>query len=297
MKNESYVFNIQHYSLHDGPGIRTIIFLKGCPMRCRWCCNPESQSVKPEIFYTENKCIGLKECGFCKKICPVNAISFNEKAVIDRNKCINCIKCADVCPSKAIKAEGVHYSINELLDIVEKDNVFYSHGGGLTVSGGEPLNSGDYLIELLREAKKRRINTAMETCGYGDYNVLYEAAKYIDTILFDIKSLNEGRHIKYTGCSNKIILSNLKRLSEDYPKLNKKVRTPVIPGFNDSIDDIRAILDFIKDMPNMSYEPLKYHSFGRGKYNSLGREYKMGNAALNDDIFEEINKLVESYGF
>ncbi len=297
MKKESYVFNIQHYSLHDGPGIRTIIFLKGCPMHCRWCCNPESQSTKPEIFYTENKCIGLKECGFCKNICSVNAIGFNEKAVIDRNKCISCLKCADVCPSRAIKAEGTAYSINELLNIVERDNVFYSHGGGLTVSGGEPLSNGNYLIELLKAAKKRKINTAMETCGYGDYNVLYKAAEYIDTVLFDIKSLDETKHMEYTGCSNKIILSNLKRLSKDYPKLRKKVRTPVIPGFNDSTDDIKAILDFIRNMPNISYEPLKYHSFGRGKYSSLGREYEMGDAALNDDVFEKIKELVKSYGF
>ncbi|MCD7855385.1 MAG: glycyl-radical enzyme activating protein [Clostridiales bacterium] len=293
----SYVFNIQRYSLHDGPGIRTIIFLKGCPMRCRWCCNPESQERKPEIFYTESKCIGSEECGFCKNVCPEKAIDFKGKAVIDRKKCINCLKCEAVCPSKAVSVQGRQYTVDELLDIAEKDSIFYGNEGGLTVSGGEPLSHGDFLIQLLKEARKRRINTATETCGCGDYEVLYEAAKNLDYILFDIKSLNNEKHRKYTGCDNKVILNNFKRLCRDFPSLKKRVRTPVIPGFNDSTDDIKAVLDFIKDFPNVSYEPLKYHSFGRGKYSSLGREYELGDISLDENIFEEIKNIVKKAGF
>lgn len=290
--NKTYIFNIQHYSLHDGPGIRTIIFLKGCPMRCKWCCNPESQSYTQEISYVENKCIGLKECGFCEKVCDSNAISFDNNAVIDRNKCINCLKCALVCPSKAIKTEGGEYTVEKLLNIVERDSVFYGHGnGGLTISGGEPLTHGDFLISLLREAKKRRINTAIETCGYGDYKVLYEAAKYLDTILFDIKSLNNEKHKEYTGHSNEKILNNFKQLLRDYPNINIKVRTPVIPGFNDNKEDITNIKKFISNSNNVTHELLKYHIFGKGKYKALGRVYPMGNVKLEESKFEELKEI------
>ena len=297
MAKDTYVFNIQHYSLHDGPGIRTIVFLKGCPMRCRWCCNPESQKYEQEISYVENKCIGLKECGFCKGAAPENGIKFTEdNAVIDMEKCSGCLKCAEVCPSKAIKVEGKKYSVKELIDIVEKDSVFYGHGdGGLTVSGGEPLTHREFLVDLLKEAKKRRISTAIETCGYADYEALYEAAKYLDTVLFDIKSMDSFKHKEYTGKSNEKILSNFERLCIDYPNINKKVRTPVIPGFNDSVEDILKILDFIKVKPNVSYEPLPYHSFGRGKYKALGREYPMGDVRLDKGRIEEINRVVTKF--
>ncbi len=289
---KDYVFNIQHYSLHDGPGIRTIVFLKGCPLRCRWCCNPESQNYNKEISYVNNKCIGLSECGFCSQVCDEKAIKFEDKAIINHLKCTNCLKCADVCPSKAIKTEGKLYSVDEILDIVERDSVFYGHGdGGLTISGGEPLSHKDFVIELLKEAKKRRINTAIETCGYVDYDNLYNAAKYLDTILFDIKSINSEKHREYTGYNNEKILYNFEQLCVDYPNLPKKVRTPIIPNFNDSEKDIKKILDFIKDKPNVIYEPLKYHSFGKGKYKALGRNYPMGDVVLTDEKFSKIVDL------
>ena len=303
MENETgkktYVFNIQHYSLHDGPGIRTIVFLKGCPMRCRWCCNPESQSYVQEISYVENKCIGRKACGLCAQNGD-DGIEFQEKegkeyAVIDMKKNRNNLTLAKICPAMAVKKEGEAYSVNALLDIVERDMVFYGHGsGGLTVSGGEPLTHPELLIPLLKGAKQRRIHTAIETCGYVDYNVLREAAKYLDYILYDIKSMNSENHFIYTGKQNDVILENFDKLCRDFHQLQKKVRTPIIPGFNETVDDVKKILDFIRDKSNVAYEPLPYHCFGKGKYKALGRDYPMGDASLDKTRMNEILAYIKT---
>lgn len=297
MSDTTYVFNIQHYSLHDGPGIRTTVFLKGCPLRCRWCSNPESQNLQPEIFYNSNKCIENKLCNSCTNICDINAITFGEdnKPIINRYKCNNCLKCSEMCPSGALNAQGALININKILDIVEKDSVFYKHSeGGLTISGGEPLMQGEFTVNLLKQAKKRRINTAIETCGYGDYEILKRCAENLDTVLFDIKSLDDEKHIKFTGSSNKLILENFNKLCSDFPKLKKCVRTPVIPTFNDNVKDIGEIAEFLKDKSNVSYELLPYHKFGEGKYKSLGRDYPMGDFKLDKMLFQILNDYTKS---
>lgn len=293
LEQETLIFNIQHYSLHDGPGIRTIVFLKGCPMRCKWCCNPESQKYGREISYAATRCIGRSECGFCGRKCKNQAISYGEdgRAQVDFRKCGQCVSCAEVCPSKALKAEGKAYTVGEILDMVERDGVFYNHGdGGLTVSGGEPLSHGGFLIPLLREAKRRKIHTAIETCGNADYDVLSHAAAYLDHILYDIKTLDAGKHKQFTGCGNRRILENYERLCREYPLLPKRVRTPVIPGFNDTEEEIREIYQYVLDKGGASYEPLPYHSFGKGKYQALGRIYEMGDVKLSEKMREEIAK-------
>jgi pyruvate formate lyase activating enzyme len=279
MQEKGNVFNIQHYSLHDGPGIRTIVFLKGCPLRCRWCCNPESQNTFSELSYYDDYCIGKKACGGdCQRKCMEQAIAFSTegKAVINRQKCNNCLVCVDACPANAFKSEGIERSVKDILDIVENDSIFYrKRSGGLTISGGEPLLQGEFLISLLQEAKKLRFTTAIETCGYGDYQVLKEAAGYLDMILFDIKSMDEKKHVQYTGCSNQKILANFETLCRDFPTLPKLVRTPVIPCFNDTPEELLAIEVFLKDKLKVTHEKLPYHCFGVGKYKALGRQYPM----------------------
>lgn len=287
MSTSALVFNIQNYSLHDGPGIRTIVFLKGCPLRCVWCCNPESQKYKTEISYVEKKCIGEKECGLCQHVCPQNAIGFeiSGKAQIKWKQCDQCALCSECCPSKAIRKEGKEIEIEAILDQVERQSAFYRYGeGGLTISGGEPLSQGLWLIQLLKEAKKRRIHTAVETCGYVDYPILREAARHLDVILFDIKSMDSEKHKQYTGRSNDKIIDNFTRLCQEFPDLPKQVRTPVIPGFNDTKEELLKIEQFLKGQPMVQYELLPYHRFGAGKYRMLGREYKMGDQTLSDEI-------------
>lgn len=283
------VFNIQKYSLNDGTGIRTIVFLKGCPLHCRWCCNPESQRSSPEIMYRKNLCIGKEECGFCEKVCPAGAVSFShetdrdslEIAKIRFSSCIQCGRCAGVCPSEAVRTVGRWYAISEILEKVEADSVFYRRGeGGMTLSGGEPL-AHPHVTDLLREAKLRRINTAAETCGAVDQGALLEAAEYLDQIYFDIKSLNDDRHREYTGISGELIRGNLRALCAHYPDKKITVRTPVIPGFNDSPDELERIRGFVcrlnSDNENgkqrIKWEKLPYHRFGVGKYEMLGRKY------------------------
>lgn len=235
------VFNIQHYSLHDGPGIRTTVFLKGCPLRCRWCCNPESQGGGEAAGAAEN----VREM-----------------------------------------------SVDEILREVEKDEAFYRYGGGgLTVSGGEPLVWGTFLVELLRGAKRHYLSTAIETSGCGDTEILLEAAEYLDTVYYDIKSLNEQKHLEWTGVSNDIIRKNLEALVKGYgTRADVIVRTPVIPGFNDSEQEIREIRNYLASIGQENYELLKYHKFGKGKYEKLGREYLMGETVLAE---EKWNRLLQ----
>lgn len=292
-EQKAYVFNIQPYSLHDGPGIRTIVFLKGCPMACRWCCNPESQKGTPELSYVQSECIGKQECAYCTRVCPAETVSFQgeepHRAVIDFTKCTQCHRCAAVCPAQALTVKGKEYTVTEVLDIVEKEAVFYRHGeGGLTVSGGEPLSHPEFLTALLQGANERRITTAIETCGNAPYENLKRAAVYLDTILFDIKSMNTAKHKEYTGWGNERILENFTRLCKDFPDLPKLVRTPVIPGFNDTPEDIEAIRQFLRGKPHVSYQALPYHTFGKGKYAALGRTYPMGDVALSETMKQYI---------
>ena len=269
------IFNIQKYSLHDGSGIRTVLFLKGCPLRCLWCCNPESQSPEKELIYRKNRCIGMDKCGLCKKDVD-GAIRTGEdgKAHLDMSICRSRTELSKICPSGALKIEGREISIDDALEIVLQDEIFYRGKGGLTLSGGEPL-AQEASVELLKRAKEEHLNTAIESCGLVPTQRLLDAAAYLDEIFFDVKSLNSEKHKEYTGVSNERILSNLKELKMDYPEKKIRVRTPVIPGFNDSQEELDSIEKFLKTIGITDWEKLPYHTYGVGKYEMLGREYRL----------------------
>lgn len=294
------VFNIQKYSVHDGPGIRTIIFLKGCSLRCDWCSNPESQALHRQLAYNSEKCLTVDHCKRCLDICPQNAISVGEnlKVVVDFTRCDNCLKCAEACPANALNVYGYEVTVDQALRRVEEDDIFYARsGGGLTLSGGEPLYQSEFAIALLREARRRRINTCVETCGNVPWEVLGEAAKYLNSMYFDIKSLDTERHARGTGMGNERILGNLKRLKEEHPELLVTVRTPVIPGFNDDEEGLKAIAAFVRDMPNVKYELLAYHRMGTPKYGYIGRMYPLeGTENMSKERILALRELVKAEG-
>jgi pyruvate formate lyase activating enzyme len=277
------VFNIQKFSLHDGPGIRTIVFLKGCPLACMWCSNPESQSTAPELVYTSDRCIGPAGCDRCATVCLEHAIAKDAegKICIDRSICDDCGDCSFVCPSRALEESGEWVGVDDVVRIVEEDDAFYVRsGGGLTVSGGEPLVQGAFVRALLEVARSRGIDTAIETSGLCNWKTMRDVAPLTDRMFFDIKCLDPEKHAEVTGVSNRKILQNFRRLRAEFPEVNIVVRTPVIPGVNDSEDEIEAIVEFVNDAGGASaYELLPYHGFGEPKYAKLGRQYRLRHLA------------------
>ena len=229
------VFNIQKYSVHDGPGIRTIVFTKGCPLACRWCSNPESQHREPELAYNQGRCLGTDKCTRCFKACPNGALSRREDGfvAIDRSKCVGCkdMPCAEACPAQGIIVYGKPYTVAEALKVAQEDAMFYARsGGGMTISGGEPLLQSEFALNLLRLARERRVKTCIETCGLVPTDVVREAAQYLNYVLFDIKHMDPEVHKKHTGMPNDLILKNFQTLVTEFPDLPITARTPVIPG-------------------------------------------------------------------
>ena len=273
------VFNVQKFSLHDGAGIRTLIFLKGCPLKCLWCANPEGQSFQPEIACIADKCIGMSECGMCAKVCPEDSIGQNSegKIEIDRRSCTDCGDCAGACPAKAFKLFGKYMSVEEVIKVVEEDSSFYARsGGGLTLSGGEPLSQGAFVDRLLQSARDRGIDTAIETTGYCNWKDMEAACRNVNQIFYDIKCVNPEKHEKHTGIDNKLILENFRMLCESFPTTPITVRTPVVPGFNDSMEESGAITELLSALPrSIERELLPYHRFGEPKYGQLGRQYPL----------------------
>lgn len=273
------IFNIQRFSIHDGPGIRDLVFIKGCPLRCKWCCNPESQNNYPEVAYNPDRCIGWKECGLCLEVCPVGAIRkhSNSKVKIGRRACTQCARCGEICPAQAIKLFGKYMTIDEIISVVEEDGAFYSRsGGGITVSGGEPLLQADFVEDLLKRCREHGLDTSIETVGYGNWREVEKICKHANLIFYDIKCLDSKKHKVFTGVPNESILQNIRRLSISFPEKPIIARTPIIPGFNDSAEEIKAIADFLTGIGSVKeYELLPYHGFGEPKYFQLGRKYPL----------------------
>lgn len=293
---EGTVFDIQKYSIHDGPGIRTVVFLKGCPLRCLWCCNPESQKIKPQLSFFSTKCIG---CLKCIEVCPENAIKMGKEHLeLNRNLCSLCGKCAEVCFAEAWVMLGKEMNVEEVMNEIIKDVNFYSKsGGGVTLSGGEPCFQWQFAFEILRNCKEKQINTAIETTGFIKWEYFKKILNYADLLLYDIKHMDSAEHEELTGVSNKIILDNLRKAA----KLGKDIviRVPVIPSLNDSIDNYQKLVDFVSELKSVSeINLLPYHELGVSKYEQIGYKYKIGNVnpPLNSDM-EKIKDFIESEGF
>jgi pyruvate formate lyase activating enzyme len=274
------VLNIQHFSTHDGPGIRTTVFLKACSLRCKWCSNPESIHPKAELSYNLRSCITEKECGYCIKACPEKAVYVmdpDNKVRINWDLCTNCGKCVDICPSKALTMMGSEMTVDEVLAEVELDSVFYREsGGGITLSGGECLLQPDFSAALLEEAHQRGINTAIETAGNVTWASMEKVLRHVDIMQHDHKLTDPERHKQWTGADNVRIKENYRKAYEAFPDMKFIARTPVIPGVNDDEEHIRAVLAFIKPYKNViGYELLPYHRFGEAKYDYLGRVYAL----------------------
>ena len=266
---KGWVFDIQHYSIHDGPGIRTTVFFKGCPLSCLWCQNPESQQLKPQLFYIEDKCI---KCGLCVKSCPEGAIELAEgKVKTNREICTACGKCIDVCPVQAREMIGSSMTAGEVLVNVLSDKIFYDESnGGVTISGGEVLFQPDFAEAILSLCKENGLHTAIETTGFASRSTLERILEHTDLVLYDIKHLSSREHEKGTGVPNGSILDNLKWISKTGVS-ELILRLPLIPGFNDDVANIEATAEFIANELNSSIKInlLPYHNMGEGKLNNL----------------------------
>lgn len=292
------IYKIDRFATHDGKGIRTLIFLKGCPLKCIWCSSPESQKPTPELLFIEEKCIN---CLQCVDSCIHGAISINNgKMEFDRALCQNCGKCAVNCPTGARSMLGQYYAVEEVIEIIERDSVLHNRsGGGVTVSGGEPLAQVEFTLELLQESKRRNINTAMETSGYGEWNSFEEILHYVDQLFFDLKGIDPVKHEKNTGYPNDIILHNLERVVQMVPKIKFEltIRLPIVPGYNDSYEEVSTEAKFLHNLNVLlTVELLPYHRYGISKYRHLGRIKEIKEIALpTENHLRKLQKILESY--
>ncbi len=266
------IFNLQRFAVHDGPGIRTTVFLKGCPLNCVWCHNPESQNPKPELVLRENRCL---RCGACIEVCERHAISWQaDHIVTDRVKCDDCGACVTRCVAQARELAGQEMTVAQVLAEVERDLAFYDEsGGGVTFSGGEPLLQRGFLLELLCACKEKEIHTTVDTCGYVTWHTFDTIRPYVDLFLYDLKLMDKARHEKYTGVSNRLILENLRALTGRGHQVI--VRVPVIPGITDDDENIHQIGRFAASLPVLRLDLLPYHNIAAGKYGRLNRDYAL----------------------
>ncbi len=271
---QGVVFDIQHYAMHDGPGIRTIVFMKGCPLKCVWCCNPESQSSAPELRHTTFRC---HACYSCQQACPKEAIkAIGGMPFFDRAACRGCdVPCVEACPQGALSLVGEWMTSGQVLARVAADKAFYDNsGGGVTFSGGEPFAQPAFLEELLTRSKQLGIRTAIETCGHADPRVVVRCEPFIDLFFYDLKIMDSWRHERLTGIQNSVILENLRTLAAKAP-VKLVVRVPVVPGCTNDAANLEAMAFFLGSIGIAKIELMPYHTLGADKYASFGRKYRV----------------------
>lgn len=290
------IFNIQKFSLHDGPGIRTTVFLKGCSLCCAWCHNPESLSRQREIVVVDNRCL---ECGECRSVCPFgDEIAGEDRLPSRHDKCTQCGACVDACPTDARQMLGRTCSVDEVVAEVIKDRVFYEDsGGGVTVSGGEPLVQADFTTSLLEALRTAGIHTALDTTGLGNTEKLLAAAAFAELVLYDLKAYDEARHIELTGVSNQLILANLRQLDQQHE--NIWIRLPVVPGFNDDLIELRGIASVLQELKHVTLvNLLPFHRSGLHKYERLGKSHALdGVNAPSAAVMEQAADIFRKGGF
>lgn len=293
------IFNIQKFSIHDGEGIRTTVFFKGCPIKCRWCHNPESQRFPNELLCHVDRCTG---CQACVNACPQKAVTLGEdhKAHTDYTRCTACGLCVDYCMQNIRELVGREYEIKDLVKELEKDIMFYEQsGGGVTLSGGEVMSQNiDYIEELARRLYDRGIKVNIDTCGYVPYEHLKQVLPYVDAYLYDLKLMDPEKHREYIGVDNGLILENLKKLSADGAKIN--IRLPLIDGVNADDEHIGRVIAFLKDNDIRVWQVnlLKYHNTGSSKYKKLGRAYDGENMAVPENVWlEQVVETFKQNGF
>lgn len=301
IERKAFIFNKQKYNMYDGPGVRTLVFFKGCPLRCKWCSNPEGLERKYQIMFKPTTCVS---CGSCVPVCPqkIHSISSSGEHIIDRSiDCIGCGQCVEACIPEALKVAGEQVPISELLEYVEQDRAFYDQsGGGVTLGGGEVTSQPEAAINLLQACKQEGLHTAIETCGYTKKETIHRFAEYVDLFLFDLKHIDPDRHFELTGVRNEMILENLEELI--MKRNHVKVRMPMLKGINDSEAEIRGVIEFLKPFREFKnfegIDLLPYHKLGVNKYVQLGMDYPIeGDPSLDDADLDRIEGWIREYDF
>jgi len=292
--NTAIISDIQRFSVHDGPGIRTIVFFKGCPLRCQWCQNPETYSIEKQLMYTRERCI---LCGLCIKACPQQAIGMDRSGLtMSWDKCNNCGECTKVCFSGAREVVGREMTVDEVVEEVMKDEVFYRNtNGGVTLSGGDVTLQAPFAARLLRVLKEKGIHNAIETCGYSRWEALESILYYTDLVLYDIKLFDSGKHKYYTGAGNEPILQNLMKIAR--MNIPLVLRYPFVPGVNDTVEDLRNLAELALKTKALSVHIMPFHQLGEPKWYGTGKPYLFSSAkSPTEEALDHAKETIEAFG-